>query len=116
MENQTFTSIVKQACDQANLPAALNFLKQVAEEDIANAAQELTGQFMLAEVDGEQRIYHTTIEPNDDGVDTEYVEYIMNEGDEAIIFVAWFFETYFDIKRKEVYAAAERTYKQPKRK
>ncbi len=115
MDNQQFITVVKQACAEVNLPAALNFLKQVDDPEVAEAAQALTGQFMLAEVGGEQRVYHTTFEPDDQGVETEYVEYIMNEGDETIVFVAWFFETQFDMKRKDVYTAAGRTYKQPKR-
>lgn len=115
MDNQQFVSVVKLACAEANLPAALNFLKQVENQDIAEAAQALSGQFVLAEVEGEQRVYHSTMEPDEHGVETEYLEHVMNEGDETLLFVAWFFESQFDIKRKDVYAAAGRTYKQPKR-
>ncbi len=115
MNSQEFATIVKQACQHESLPGALAFLRQVDDEEIAQAADALTGQFALAEVDGEQRIYHVFTDTDDQGVEQEYVEHIMNEGDDTILFVAWFFETEFEIKRKEVYAAAGRTYKQPKR-
>jgi hypothetical protein len=115
MDNQEFITIVKEASKQENLPLALEYLKTVNDIDVKNAALALVGQFALAEIEGEQRIYHVSLELNDDGVEEEYVEHIMNEGDETIVFVAWFFDSQFSIKRKDVYQAADRTYKQPKR-
>ncbi len=115
MDSQEFITIVKNASQQENLPLALEYLKTVDDVDVKNAALALSGQFALAEIEGEQRIYHVSLELNDDGVEEEYVEHIMNEGDETIVFVAWFFDSQFSIKRKEVYLAADRTYKQPKR-
>jgi hypothetical protein len=115
MDSQAFTSLVELACEQQNLPAALAYLQQVEDADIAGVATSLVGQFSLADVDGEKRIYHVSIEPNDEGIETEYVEHVMNETDETIVFIAWFFETFFDMKRKEIYSIAGRTYKQPKR-
>jgi hypothetical protein len=115
MDSQAFSELVDLACQQENLPAALTYLQHVDEPEIAEVATSLVGQFVLGEHEGEKRIYHVTVEPNDEGVETEYVEHIMNEADETIVFIAWFFESYFDMKRKEIYAAAGRTYKQPKR-
>ena len=56
-----------------------------------------------------------TIEQNDQGEEQEYIEHIMNEGDDVIRFVAWFFEVMFDVKRKDTYQAAGKTFQQPKR-
>ncbi|TOB56313.1 hypothetical protein CGK03_20945, partial [Vibrio parahaemolyticus] len=41
--------------------------------------------------------------------------HVMNEGDNMIKFAAWFFETFFEIKQKDTYMAAGKTYQQPKR-
>ncbi|KAA5737610.1 hypothetical protein F3G21_20570, partial [Acinetobacter baumannii] len=69
----------------------------------------------LAEVDGEKRIYHMTTQEDESGEEQEYVEHVMNEGDHLIKFAAWFFETFFEIKQKDTYVAAGKTYQQPKR-
>jgi hypothetical protein len=115
MEHKEFEAIVRQACESANLPTALAYFKSVADEGIAQAAESLVGQFALAEVEGEKRVYHVSLELNDQGVEEEYVEFVMNEGDDVVKFVAWFFDSQFDIKAKEVYQAAGKTYQQPKR-
>lgn len=115
MQQNEFEALVKQLCAQANLPQALELLKASDDEDIAQAAQSLTGQFALADVEGEQRIYHVTLQTDEQGVEQEYVEHIMNEGDDVVKFVAWFFEAMFEVKIKETYQAAGKTYKQPKR-
>ncbi|TON73219.1 hypothetical protein CGH53_09855, partial [Vibrio parahaemolyticus] len=52
---------------------------------------------------------------DESGVEQEYVEHVMNEGDNMIKFAAWFFETFFEIKQKDTYMAAGKTYQQPKR-
>ena len=44
----------------------------------------------------------------------EFVEHVMNEGEHLVKFAAWFFESNFEIKAKEVYQAAGKTYQQPK--
>ncbi|MBU2897411.1 hypothetical protein [Vibrio hepatarius] len=115
MEHKEFAQLVTVLCKQDNLPQVLELLKVSEDEEIAQAALSLAGQFALAEVEGEQRIYHVTIEKSLQGEDQEYVEHIMNEGDDVVRFVAWFFEVMFDVKRKETYQAAGKTFQQPKR-
>lgn len=115
MQTYDFESLVKTAVQASNLPQALDILKASENQDVAEVAQSLTGQFALADVEGEQRIYHVFEQQNEAGENEEYVEHIMNEGDDVIRFVAWFFDSYFDIKNKETYSAAGKTYQQPKR-
>ncbi|HHI5409944.1 TPA: hypothetical protein ACPXMY_001382 [Vibrio metoecus] len=115
MQQSQFEALIKLLCEQTTLPAALTLLKNSEDEAIAEAAQSLSGQFALAEVEGEQRIYHVTTEVDEQGEEQEYVEHIMNEGDDVVKFVVWFFDGFFDIKQKDIYQAAGKTYKQPKR-
>lgn len=82
------------------MPQALELLKASEEEEVAQAAESLSGQFGLAEVDGEKRIYHITFQADESGEEKEFVEHVMNEGDHLIKFAAWFFETFFEIKQK----------------
>jgi hypothetical protein len=110
-----FESLVQVLCEQQTLPQALALLQECSDEEVASAANALVGQFALAEVEGEKRIYHVSLQENDQGEEEEFVEHVMNEGDEVIRFIAWFFFTQFDIKQKETYQAAGKTYKQPKR-
>ncbi|WP_295895283.1 hypothetical protein [uncultured Vibrio sp.] len=115
MQHSEFETLVKSLCQLDTLPQALEVLKANEDSDIAEMATSLTGQFALAEVEGESRIYHVTIEKNDAGEDEEFVEHVMNEGDDLIKFVAWFFDAQFGMKQKETYQAAGKTYRQPKR-
>lgn len=115
MQANEFEALVKSLCELGALPKALEQLKQNEDVEIAQAAQSLAGQFVLAEVENEQRIYHMTVEADEQGVEQEYLEHVMNEGDDVIKFVAWFFESFFEMKQKDVYQAAGKTYKQPKR-
>ncbi|NVD08895.1 hypothetical protein FCU94_18765 [Vibrio sp. JPW-9-11-11] len=115
MEYNQFSALVMTLCEQENLPQALELLKTCQDQEVAEAAQSLTGQFALAEVDGAKRIYHVTVQENEQGEQQEYVEHVMDEGEDVIRFVAWFFEAMFDVKRKETYQAAGKTYQQPKR-
>ncbi|WP_159650608.1 hypothetical protein [Vibrio atypicus] len=115
MEQKEFEQLVKELCQKENLPQALEMLKAVEDQEIAEAAQSLAGQFALAEVEGEKRIYHVTIQENEQGEEQEFIEHVMNEGDDVIGFVAWFFDAMFEVKRKETYQAAGKTYQQPKR-
>lgn len=115
MQESEFQELVKQASSQSSLPEALTYLKNCELEEIAAAAQGLTGQFALAEMQGVNKIYHVSTEKNDQGEEEELLEFIMNEGDETLVFVSWFFFSQFDIKERDVYRAAGRTYKQPKR-
>ncbi|PMH43289.1 hypothetical protein BCU68_04195 [Vibrio sp. 10N.286.49.B3] len=115
MQQNEFETLVKQLCEQGNLPQALEQLKVNEDQEIAQAAQSLTGQFALAEVEGETRVYHVTLEDDENGQEQEFVEHVMNEGEDVIKFIAWFFESMFDVKHKETYQAAGRTYQQPKR-
>ena len=115
MNQQAFSALIRDANQMKSLPLVLAYLQQVDELDIVEVANSLAGQFSIADVDGEKRIYHVTTELNDEGVETEYVEHVMNEDDDSIVFISWFFESYFDMKRKDIYSAAGRTYQQPKR-
>lgn len=76
----------------SDVTASPRTAKSSEDEAIAEAAQSLSGQFALAEVEGEQRIYHVTTEVDEQGEEQEYVEHIMNEGDDVVKFVAWFFD------------------------
>ena len=115
MEYKQFEDLVKEASQQDALPQVLAILKASDDQEVADAAESLTGQFSLAEVDGEQRIYHVTTLENDQGEEQEFVEHVMNEGDDVIRFVAWFFDVMFEVKCKDTYQAAGKTYLQPKR-
>lgn len=110
-----FEALVNALCKEETLPQVLELLKANEEEEVAQAAASLTGQFAIAEVDGEKRIYHVSLQTNDQGEEEEFVEHVMNEGDDIIKFVAWFFYVMFDIKQKDTYQVAGKTYKQPKR-
>lgn len=115
MEHKEFEELVKAASQQEALPQALAILKASEDQEVAEAAASLAGQFSLAEVDGEKRIYHVTTHEDEQGEEQEFVEHVMNEGDEVIRFVAWFFDAMFEVKRKDTYQAAGKTYLQPKR-
>ncbi|MCG9789379.1 hypothetical protein [Vibrio barjaei] len=115
MQQLEFQLLVMQLCEFTTLPDALNKLKSVENQEIVEAANSLSGQFALADVDGEQRIYHVFTDIDDNGDEQEYVEHIMNEGDDIIKFVAWFFDAMFEMKQSDTYKAAGKTYKQPKR-
>ncbi|MBD0786211.1 hypothetical protein HUO09_07630 [Vibrio sp. Y2-5] len=115
MQQNEFEALVTSLCEKENLPQALELLKASEDTEVAEAAQSLSGQFAVAEVDGEQRIYHVFLQQDEQGEEQEFVEHIMNEGDDVIKFVAWFFDIHFDVKQKDTYQAAGKTYKQPKR-
>lgn len=115
MEQQDFETLVKALSQTTALPQALEMLKASDDENVAEAANALTGQFALAEIEGENRVYHVFTDTNEAGEEEEFVEHVMNVGDDIMVFVAWFFYTQFEIKNRDTYAAAGRTYKQPKR-
>ncbi len=115
MQQNEFEALVKSLCEKENLPQALEQLKACDDEEVSQVAESLTGQFALAEVEGEKRIYHVTLQQNDQGEEEEFVEHVMNEDDDVIKFVAWFFDANFEVKQKDTYQAAGKTYKQPKR-
>ncbi|MBD1572201.1 MULTISPECIES: hypothetical protein [Vibrio] len=115
MQQDEFETLVKTLCTLDAVPQILKFLQMNSDADVSEAAKSLSGQFALADVDGESRIYHVTTEKDEQGVEQEYVEHIMNEGDDVIRFVAWFFEILFEVKMKDTYQAAGKTYVQPKR-
>ena len=71
MQSTDFESLVRLLCQQANLPQALELLKTQEDEAIAQAANELTGQFALAEVNGEKRIYHVSVQQDEQGQEQE---------------------------------------------
>lgn len=115
MLQNEFEILVNNLCELENLPQALEHLKNSEDEEISLAAQSLSGQFALAEIDGEKRIYHVTVQENESGEEEEFVEHVMNEGEDIIGFVAWFFFAMFDVKHKDTFQTAGKTYKQPKR-
>ncbi len=53
MQQNEFETLVKEITLQENMPKALELLKACEEEEVAQAAESLTGQFGLAEVEGE---------------------------------------------------------------
>ncbi len=115
MQHSEFEAIVKQAASCETLAKALEFFKTSEQTEIAEAAAELTGQFSAAEIDGQLRIYHVTEQENEQGEQEQFLEHIMNDGDDTIAFVAWFFESQFEYKAKDIYQIAGKTYRQPKR-
>lgn len=115
MEEKEFEILIKAVCNTKELPEALNLLKACEDDSISSAANDLTGQFSLAEINGKNKIYHVFSEENTQGEVEEFVELVMELGEDIIVFVAWFFFTQFDIKNRDIYSAAGRTYKQPKR-
>ncbi|MFV0576471.1 MAG: hypothetical protein ACK5NC_13810 [Vibrio sp.] len=115
MQHDDFVTLVKTLCTLDSVPTALKFLQMNSDENVSEAAKSLSGQFAIAEVEGQNRIYHVSTQTDDNGVEQEYVEHIMNEGDDIIRFVAWFFDIMFDVKTKDTYSAAGKTYTQPKR-
>ena len=115
MQQDEFEILVKALCQKESLPQVLAALQATEELEVAEAAASLTGQFQLAEIEGEKRIYHVFTQENEQGEEQEYVEWVMNDGDEMLKFVAWFFYAMFEIKHKDTYQAAGRTYQQPKR-
>jgi lantibiotic modifying enzyme len=115
MLQKEFDNYIKALSLLSGLPQVLAELKQSDNQDVAEAAKALTGQFAVAEVEGEKRIYHVTVQLNDSGDKEEFVEHVMNEGDDVIVFIAWFFSSFFDTKPKQIYQAVGKTYKQPKK-
>ncbi len=115
MQQQEFEALVHSLCEQESLPKALEILKNHEEKEIASAAESLTGQFVLAEVEGVNRIYHVTIQENEQGEEQEFIEHVMNEDEDVIKFIAWFFFSMFEIKERDTYKAVGKTYQQPKR-
>lgn len=109
MNDAEFEGLVKKVCECDSLPLALSVLSHDEFPEVAKAAQALTGHFSLAEIEGEKRIYHVSSGKNEAGDIQEFVEHVMNEGDDIIKFVVWFFSTQFDVKARDVYRAAGRT-------
>ncbi|OBT09466.1 hypothetical protein A9264_14590 [Vibrio sp. UCD-FRSSP16_10] len=115
MNQSEFNQLVTLASKCADLPEALTLLQECEFEEVSEVALSLKGQFALAEVEGEQRVYHVTTEQNGDDLE-EFLEHIMNVDEHVIRFVAWFFDAYFDVKPSDTYKIAGKTYQQPKRK
>ncbi|CAM3048200.1 hypothetical protein [Vibrio rarus] len=114
MNQNEFNQLVKSVSECAALPEALTFLQECEYEEVAEVALSLKGQFAVAEVEGELRVYHVTTQQKGDDLE-EFVEHIMNTDEHVIRFVAWFFDAYFDVKQSETYKLAGKTYRQPKR-
>ena len=115
MQHAEFETLIKQAIETKGLAPALEFFAKSEHAEISDAAASLQGQFSAAELDGQLRIYHVTEQANEQGETEQFLEHIMNEGDDVIQFVAWFFESQFDYSAKEIYQIAGKSYKQPKR-
>lgn len=112
MKHDYFVKLVKKLDEKDTLPEVLEILKGLSDSTISECAKSLTGQFSLCEIDGEKRIYHVEVRESDDPEQEaeEYAEWIMNEGDDVIKFIAWFFDAMFSIEKKDVYTAAGKTY------
>ncbi|GAD79719.1 hypothetical protein [Vibrio ezurae] len=115
MNQSEFTQLVVLASQCDDLPQALQLLQECEYEEVSEVALSLKGQFAVAEVEGEQRVYHVTTQQEGDDLQ-EFVEHIMNTDEHVIRFVAWFFDAYFDVKQSDTYKMAGKTYQQPKRK
>jgi hypothetical protein len=116
MLKEQFEALVQSLSKLENLPQVLEALKASDNPEVVEAAESLAGQFSLAQVEGEERIYHVTTQYSEEnGSSEEFAEWIMNEGDDVIKFIAWFFYVMFDVKDKESYKAAGKTYTQPKK-
>lgn len=110
MNDAEFQNLVKKICECESLPMALSVLShEESLPEVAKVAQKMTGHFSLAEIDGEKRIYHISSGKNSEGEIQEFVEHVMNEGDDIIKFVVWFFTSQFDVKARDIYRAAGRT-------
>ncbi len=115
MQHKQFEDLLTLLLKQATLAEALAELKNSSTSAIAEVAMALTGQFASAEVNGQLQIFHVTACQDANGEEQEFVEHIMNEGEDIIKFIAWFFESQFDYSQKEIYQMAGKTYQQPKR-
>ncbi|WP_413110194.1 hypothetical protein [Thaumasiovibrio sp. DFM-14] len=115
MDQSDFELLVRELNTLASVPEILEQLCQSKEEEVSAAAKSLRGQFQLAELEGQKRIYHVFSQPNEQGEEEEFAEWVMNDGDEMIAFIAWFFYSQFEIKDKETYEAAGLKLVQPKK-
>ncbi len=115
MEQTEFESLVQQLIRLENVGDILSALVGCEEQEVSEAAQSLQGKFQLAEMDGENRVYHVFDHINDDGESEELAEWVMNQGDDMIVFISWFFYSQFEIKDKETYQAAGLKLVQPKK-
>ncbi|WP_297476541.1 hypothetical protein [uncultured Photobacterium sp.] len=115
MQQDEFETLVKELAQLDSVSAILEMLTNNEEPEIAEAAAALIGHFSLAEIEGEKRIYHVFSQENEQGEPEEFAEWVMNDGDEMLRFIAWFFYTTFEITDKETYLAAGCTYKPVKR-
>ncbi|SMY35247.1 hypothetical protein [Photobacterium andalusiense] len=115
MQQEEFEILVKKLAELDSVSAILNALKDNEEPEIAETAAAMIGHFSVAEIDGQQRIYHVFTQENDQGEEEEFAEWVMNANDELMRFIAWFFYTTFEINDKETYQAAGRSYTPAKR-
>lgn len=115
MQQDEFEILVKELAQLDSVSAILEKLASNEEPEVAEAATALIGHFSLAEIEGEKRIYHVFSQENEQGELEEFAEWVMNDGDEMLRFIAWFFYTTFEITDKETYLAAGCTYKPVKR-
>ncbi|WP_087020985.1 hypothetical protein [Thaumasiovibrio subtropicus] len=115
MEQTDFEALVKKLVALNGVGDVLTALAANKEAEVAEAAQGLQGKFQLAEMEGKNRVYHVFTQVNEAGEEEEFAEWVMNEGDELIVFIAWFFYSQFEIKDKETYAAAGIRLVQPKK-
>nr|WP_086938684.1 hypothetical protein [Thaumasiovibrio occultus] len=115
MEQTEFEVLVKALNEKNSVAEILEALSGCDDEEVAAAAQSLRGQFSLAEIEGVERIYHVFEQEDDNGEMQEYAEWVMNNGDPMMAFIAWFFYSQFEIKDKDTYAAAGIRLVQPKK-
>lgn len=115
MQQEDFDILVKELAQLDSVSAILNTLKDNDETEVAEAAAAMIGHFSIADIEGQQRIYHVFTQENEQGENEEFAEWVMNADDELMRFIAWFFYTTFEINDKDTYKAAGISYTQPKR-
>jgi hypothetical protein len=115
MTEKKLKALMTELVKKHDLKEALALLVACDIEEIASTATELQGHFFVAEVDNVHKIYHSSTEIDDEGTEKEYLDHVMNVGDDIMCFVTWFFDSFFEIKTKEIYALAGKTYKQQKK-
>lgn len=115
MTEKKLKALMAEILNTNNLKDALLLLIDSDLEDIAVTARELQGKFFIAEIDNHQKIYYSSIEKEESGEETEYLEHVMNVDENIMKFIIWFFHGFFEIKVKDIYRLAGKTYQQQKK-
>ncbi|WP_163935139.1 PQQ-dependent sugar dehydrogenase [Paraferrimonas sp. SM1919] len=114
MQDIEYSKLVATLVEQSSVAAVLNYLANSEEPELAEVAAELQGNLLL-DPDNNQKVFFVYTEINDEGEQEQFQEFVMNKDDEVLVFIAWLFFSFFEVKHRETYAAVNRTYTQPKR-